>query len=403
MSEQSPIDPPHSPSRLARVAFALLAPLVAIALVAALFEVGLRLTGHVAIYEMYSKPSLFWRYDELLGWSHEPGASGEFVGPRPWPIEFRGKVSINSLGLRGPEIPPRESSDPRELRVLFSGDSIVAALEVDHEQTFVALLEPMLRERLGVPVRTINAGVRGYGTDQDYLYFRDRGWRLEPDLVVFFHSGNDPGDNTTLHEMRRPFGKPAFSLRDGGKLELVGAPVPHYPSCSEVSLTQDYEAMRVDRATGRMLCAAQMLLFDHSALFSYLTLSIPWNYQLLRNLYYVGNPHNDLLLRAVKTDAVDFAGRLTTEIILAYAEDVRRRGIGFLVSTHVGMGNVDSDAIARAGVSVLDLSAELGATDLRWHHDGHFNPKGHQLVAELLVDEIASHLRARAAASSSRP
>src|SRR5687768_17400213 len=223
MTERSPNAPPPNPSRLARVAFALLAPLFAIALVAAIFEVGLRLTGHVAIYEMYSKPSQFWRYDELLGWSHEPGATGEFVGPRPWPIEFRGKVSINSLGLRGPEIPTRE---PSELRVLFSGDSIVAALEVDYEQTFVALLEPMLRERLGVPVRTINAGVRGYGTDQDYLYFRDRGWRLEPDLVVFFHSSNDPSDNTTLHEMRRPFGKPAFSLKDDGALEPVGAPVP---------------------------------------------------------------------------------------------------------------------------------------------------------------------------------
>src|SRR6185503_13206306 len=78
-----------------------------VAIVLAVFEVGLRLTGHVAIYEMYSKPSLFWRYDQLLGWSHEPGASGEFVGPRPWPVEFRGKVEINSLGLRGPEIPVR--------------------------------------------------------------------------------------------------------------------------------------------------------------------------------------------------------------------------------------------------------------------------------------------------------
>jgi lysophospholipase L1-like esterase len=400
MTERTPNAPPPNPSRLARVAFALLAPLVAVALVAALFEAGLRLTGHVAIYEMYSKPSLFWRYDELLGWSHEPGASGEFVGPRPWPIEFRGKVSINSLGLRGPEIPPRE---PGELRVLFSGDSIVAALEVDHEQTFVALLESMLRERLGVPVRTINAGVRGYGTDQDYLYFRDRGWRLEPDLVVFFHSGNDPSDNMTLHEMRRPFGKPAFSLREGGRLELVGAPVPHYPSCSEVSLTHDYEAQRVDRATGRTLCAAQMLLFDHSALFSYLTLSIPWNYQLLRNLYYVGNPHNEQMIRAVRTDSADFAGRLTTAIILAFADDVRKRGIGFMLATHVGLGGLDRSAIAAAELPVLDLSSQLGGTDLRWHHDGHFNPKGHQVVAELLVEPIESQLRDRSAELSRRP
>ena len=41
-----------------------------------LFEIGLRLAGYEAIYEVYSKPSIFWIHDELLGWRHEPGASG---------------------------------------------------------------------------------------------------------------------------------------------------------------------------------------------------------------------------------------------------------------------------------------------------------------------------------------
>jgi len=385
--------PPQKTPRLARVAFALLAPLLSIAVVAAIFEVGLRLTGHAAIYKMYSKPSQFWRYDELLGWSHEPGAAGEFVGPRPWPVEFRGRVSINSVGLRGPEIPPRQ---PSELRVLFSGDSIVAALEVDYEQTFVALLEPMLRERLGVPVRTINAGVRGYGTDQDYLYFRERGFRLEPDLVVFFHSSNDPSDNMTLHEMRRPFGKPAFSLSTNGELELVGAPVPDYPSCSEVSLTYAYQARRVDGPAGRMLCAAQMVLFDHSALFSYLTLAVPWDYSLLKHLYYLGNPHEERLTSTRKED-VDFTGRLTTAIIVAFADDVRRRGIDFLLAAHTGTGGLDTEALERAQIPVADISDFANRTDLRWHHDGHFNPLGHQQAANSLAPVIESRLRARAA------
>jgi lysophospholipase L1-like esterase len=376
-----------------RLAFALLAPLLSVAFVAAIFEVGLRFTGHVAIYEMYSKPSQFWRYDELLGWSHEPGARGVFVGPRPWPIEFRGNVSINSLGLRGPEISPPE---PSELRVLFSGDSIVAALEVDYQQTYVALLEAMLRERLGVPVRTINAGVRGYGTDQDYLYFRDRGWRLDPDLVVFFHSSNDPSDNTTLHEMRRPFGKPAFSLKPGGALELVGAPVPQYPSCSEVSLSHAYEARRVDGAAGRILCGAQMLLFDHSALFSYVTLAVPWDYRFLKRLYYLGNPHEEHLTSTQQAD-IDFSGRLTTAIIVAFADDVRRRGMDFLLAAHTGIGGLDTDALDRAEITVVDLSDFAARTDLRWRHDGHFNPQGHRRAADSLAPVIESRLRARAA------
>ncbi len=386
--------------RVARALLLVLLPLASVGLVALFFEVGLRLTGHVAIYEMYSKPSLFWSYDELLGWRHEPGARGEFVGPRPWPIEFRGDVSINSLGLRGPEIPPR---DPAEHRVLFSGDSIVAALEVDHEFTFVARLEGLLRDRLQAPVRTINAGVRGYGTDQDYLYFRERGWRLEPDVVVFYHSGNDPSDNMTLHEMRRPFGKPALSRRADGSLGLVGAPVPHYPSCSEVELSRDYQQRRVDTVAGRALCVAQMALFDHSALFSYLTLALPWDYGFLKRLYYVGNPHADQLVRAGRAErGSSFEGQLTTAIVLAFVEEVRRRGADFmLIGQMAQLEQLDLEAIARVGVAPIDITnIELDGVQLRWHHDSHWNPEGHRRVAELLAPEIEARLSARTGAAA---
>ena len=380
--------------RSARAALSVLLLLASLGLVVAVFEVGLRLTGHQAIYEMYSKPSLFWRYDELLGWSHEPGAHGEFVGPRPWPIEFHANVAINSLGLRGPEIPSR---DPTELRVLFAGDSIIAGFEVENDLTFVSRVGPLLRDRLGVAVRTFNAGVRGYGTDQSYLYFRERGSRLEPDLVVFFHTSNDPSDNTTLHEMRRPFGKPAFSLTPTGDLALVGAPVPHYPSCSEVLLSPEYEARRVDQPLGRLLCDAQMVLFDHSALFSYLTLAVPWDYSFLKRLFYVGNPHAEHL----KVNPVDgFEGRLTTAIVLAFAREVQRRGATFMLTGYPShLAQLDRSAIAEAGIPVIDFTEiEVHLGELSWHHDGHFNPEGHRVAARVLVDALEPRLRARAAA-----
>lgn len=382
-------------SRLIRAAKTLLLAGMSIAVVVALFEVGMRLTGHVAIYEMYSKPSLFWRYDELLGWSHEPGARGEFVGPRPWPIEFRGQVAINSLGLRGPEIPPR---DPAELRVLFSGDSIVAGFEVNCDETYVSLLEAQLSERMKQPVRTINAGVRGYGTDQDYLYFRERGWKLEPDLVVFFHSGNDPGDNTTIHETRRPFGKPAFSLQPDGQLTLVGSPVPHYPSCSEVMLSSGLEPQRIDTALGRSLCNVQMILFDHSALFTYLTLAIRnLDGSLLTRLYSVGNAHAPRLDRVVHaTDGNNPESRLTTAIILDFAREAQRRGSGFAMIGFPGqLAQLDLAAIERAAIPILDVG-QVERQELTWRHDSHLNPQGHREMADLLAPWIEAQLRARA-------
>ena len=349
--------------------------------------------GYRAIYEIYSKPSILWRHDPLLGWSHEPGAEDRYIGPRPWPIEFEANVSINSLGLRGPEIPP---PSPGELRVLFLGDSMVAGFEVEHEETFVALLSSILAERLERPVRTINAGVRGYGTDQSLLYLRDRGRELRPDLVVFFHSGNDPADNMTLHEMRRPFGKPGIRLGKDGDLEVVGTPVPTYPACSEWVLTDDFDPHRIDRLTGRALCRAQMILFDHSALLTLVTIAVPWDLSLLRSLYHLGNPHAEHMA-AHGNRATDSPGRtLTLELVAAMARDARRAGAGFvMISLADHLERLRPEPLESLGIPIVPIQSilEHPQTEVRWKRDSHFNPHGHRLVAEELAPTLSAHLR----------
>jgi hypothetical protein len=229
-------------------------------------ELALRAAGHEPLYRVYSKPELFWRHDERLGWWLEPGARGRFVGPRPFPIEFDATIQINSLGLRGPEIGPEA---PDELRLLFRGDSAVAGFEVEQPETFTALLEQRLTRELGPPVRVINAGVRGYGTDQSYLWFRERGASLGADLVALVFSANDFEDNLTLHRPRRPFGKPAFPLRGDGTLELVGVPVPRFDPCSEWVLDPDMAPRRIDGPLDRLRCRAHMVLVERSALFAW--------------------------------------------------------------------------------------------------------------------------------------
>jgi hypothetical protein len=359
-------------------------------------ETVLRLLGHRALYEMYSKPSIFWTYDPLLGWAHEPGAHDRYVGPRPWPVEFSAEVSINSLGLRGPEIPPRV---PGEQRILVLGDSMVAGFEVPYEDTFVALLQDDLTRRLGHTVRVINAGVRGYGTDQSYLYYTDRGRKLQPDIVVHFHSGNDPSDNTTVHEMRRPFGKSVLALSESGEVHVVGSPVPRYPMCSEYQLASDFEIKRADALWTRLLCHAQMELFDHSALFSLLTISIPWDGKILGRLYYLGNPHGEHLnvRRGSSTDG-QFSWRLTTGIVRALGRAVRRDGADFLViGAPQDLVQLDRNALREDGIKELSLDALWQAPPLEvsWQHDSHFNPVGHRMVADLLLPELESTLRER--------
>src|SRR5947207_13503881 len=73
--------------------------ILATALALGILEVAFRLAGYRPLYDIYSKPEIFWQRDPLLGWSHEPNSSAVFVGPRPFPVEFRGNVRINSIGL----------------------------------------------------------------------------------------------------------------------------------------------------------------------------------------------------------------------------------------------------------------------------------------------------------------
>lgn len=109
---------------LRRLALRVALALASVLLVALVFEVALRALGYGALYDIYSKPEIFWVHDDQLGWRHDRNVSGRYVGPRPFPIEFESEVAINSFGLRGPEIAPVPEGG---LRILFLGDSMVAA------------------------------------------------------------------------------------------------------------------------------------------------------------------------------------------------------------------------------------------------------------------------------------
>jgi lysophospholipase L1-like esterase len=99
------------------------------------------------------------------------------------------RVRTNSLGVRGPEIPPRIAG---ELRVLVLGDSITFGDYVDEDETYPAKLEARLRAlEPGRLVRVINGGGPSLGTQDEATLLADLGPAIRPDLVLVGFYLND--------------------------------------------------------------------------------------------------------------------------------------------------------------------------------------------------------------------
>lgn len=99
-----------------------------------------------------------WRADADLGHRNWHDVNLQVnVGERPvtWATDKNGyRIDPNVTG--------KTSEDP-EIRGLVVGDSFVAALQVDYEDTFAAILEKQLSQRLNKRVKIDNTAVDGYG------------------------------------------------------------------------------------------------------------------------------------------------------------------------------------------------------------------------------------------------
>jgi hypothetical protein len=183
--------------------------LIAFATLAAT-EALLRLADFRELRQDQSERSLTYGYDAELGWAPVPNSVSTVTTARS--IHAR----HNSLGFRDIEFKP----DQRPV-MLFIGDSFVWGVDAEANERFTDLLRDRLPQ-----YSVVNAGVSGYGTDQEYLWLKRIWPDIHPDVVVlFFCTDNDRKDNTTNVRYGR-YRKPVFTTHPDGALRLAGQPVP---------------------------------------------------------------------------------------------------------------------------------------------------------------------------------
>jgi hypothetical protein len=344
------------------------------------------------------------------GWVHVAGRDAEFesedrsLGPQI-------RVHFNALGLRDVE---RTRDKPANVyRVLVLGDSYVEGMQVPQESTFTRRIERSLNGLGGRRVEVWNAGIAGYTTSNELLYFRHEAKAFQPDLVVLcFLSGNDVADQlpataTTLNN--RPF----FHLENG---QLV-----------------------LDRSHFRRESGLNAWLRNHSRA-----------YQWAKRQVLLMTRRAPKSRRAPPTFPIDLevyssrpdstwslAWDLTERLLVALRDEVRAAGADFLlVSISNGVqespearrdrpnwvGWIDRPEVSmdgpetrlaafskQYGIDYLPLlpafRVEVARTGRPLHIDwvGHWNVAGHTVAASAIGGWIATHLGRAPAAAAATP
>ena len=157
-----------------------------------LIEIGLRI---FAPQPKYYNPQYLFTIDEDLGYTLTPNFKGKMRTP-----ESTSTIKINSKGLRD-----YEHKKKKAFTILGLGDSFTFGTGVELEDTYLWRLEDILNKKHGNMYEIVKAGVPGYGTDQEYIFLKNKGLEYKPNLVIIGFYINDVLDSIT----------PDFTVIDG--------------------------------------------------------------------------------------------------------------------------------------------------------------------------------------------
>ena len=207
---------PRPPTRLKWVRKAALV-LCGLAVGLVLCELGARL-----LYRGLVVTASLTRRDPDIGVRLIPGARG-----RATCSSYRVTYAVNEQGLRDDTYP--EKRPPDTFRVLVLGDSFVFGHGVERHEIFTEVAERDLNAK-GTKAEIINAGVFGYGTDNELLWFdAELQHAFRPDLVYVLVYPNDCGDNEShgffsLEEQSGNAGLSGIKVRlEPSRLEQFGS------------------------------------------------------------------------------------------------------------------------------------------------------------------------------------
>ena len=134
--------------------------------------------------------------DEERGWALPKGVKR--------PEHMDASTRVNSLGLRGPEVPPRGAG---EQRLFTLGDSSIFGAGVSYRQVLSSVAARELARRWGSAASAVIGAIPGYDSGQSLATLRKLGARVQPTWVLIGSIWSDlyHGDPARIRLRRRAF------------------------------------------------------------------------------------------------------------------------------------------------------------------------------------------------------
>jgi hypothetical protein len=236
----------------------------------------------------------------------------------------------------------------------------------------------------------INAGTRGWGTDQSLLFLQDEGVRYQPDLVVYLWCVNDLYDNATIHRPYRRYGKPWMVPAEDGTVTVRGIPVPDYAYRSNLRVGEDGEPvdLPVSFAKQAVLWLRDVVVCRSAFATALVDLAIRAD-SFSKGVQEAGS-YGDATDRPTDLGEQGIAFRATAGMLREMQRTSEAAGARFVLAlADVGAGPL-RDA---AGVAPLDDFVRFRARiepgmQLYVENDPHMNELGHRLYGEALAESL---------------
>ena len=328
-----------------------------------------------------------------------------------WDVIYK----INSLGLRDNEILPKKED---EFRILLLGDSFVQGHGVEAEKTFGKVLEQKLNKKQDGKYQVINAGVFGYSPLLEYLYLKERGLDLKPDLIILGF------DLTDFWEDRQRFNELQISSPDILEAELQGKIINGEAEFSFEKINTNSSSSKevrvvLPRITYKLKSFLRKNFKVYSALADFVKKRDPVIQQDALNQ---GNVDKDIvaLIRADKISDDDWEKlwglpifnlqeikKLTDNkkiplIIVLIPEAVQvsdrewpgRAALGLPANFYDPRGPFQDELVKRLSpfgidfVDLLDGFKKSNIFPLYFTNDGHWRESGHELAADIIYNTL---------------